>query len=219
MKNIAISPELKSKCPHLRLGCLSCSIKTAPSGRRLIKIISGGLKNAEKGKIETVSQMRGIAAAKRAYRVLGKDPSRYRPSAEALTRRIVNGKGLYNVNNAVDILNFISVRSGFSIGGYDEDKIGMSVMLRVGRAGEPYNAIGRGTLNIENLPVLQDEKSAFGSPTSDSVRTMITDETENLLMVFFDFESENHLEEALEDSKALLAEHAAAGNIVSKVIF
>jgi len=219
MKKIEIDPKLRNKCPHLRLGYLSCSVKISPSNPRLIEVISGSIRETEKKTIETVSHLKGIAAAKQAYRSLGKDPSRYRPSAEALTRRVVNGKGLYYVNNVVDILNLVSIQSGFSIGGYDENKISEPIMMRAGRTGEPYKAIGRGSLNIENLPVLQDSSGVFGSPTSDSTRTMITKETKNFLMVFFDFESEMHLEEALETSKVLLAEHAGAGGFESAIVF
>jgi DNA/RNA-binding domain of Phe-tRNA-synthetase-like protein len=218
MKNIDIDPALKNKCPQLRLGCLSCSVKIAPSSPALTEFIAEGIKGTAEKTIDIVSRLPGIAAAKRAYRALGKDPSRYRPSAEALTRRIIKGKGLYHVNNVVDILNLISIQSGFSIGGYDEDKIRGPVMMRSGRTGEPYEAIGRGSLNIENLPVLQDAAGVFGSPTSDSIRTMIEGETKNILMIFFDFESEKHLEQVLEESTALLTEHARAGEVVTAMI-
>ncbi len=218
MKKISISPIVKGKCPALRLGCMSCTVRVFPSGPRLQEVISGALQEIHREVIENVSRLPGIASAKKAYRALGKDPSRYRPSAEALTRRVVKGKGLYHVNNVVDILNLVSVQSGFSIGGYDEKKIAGSIVMRTGSSGEPYTAIGRGTLNIENLPVLQDVKGVFGSPTSDSMRTMVTDDTHHFLMVFFDFGSETHLEPVLEDCKMLLREFAGAGHFEMQII-
>jgi DNA/RNA-binding domain of Phe-tRNA-synthetase-like protein len=101
-----------------------------------------------------------------------------------LLRRVFKGKGLYQVNNVVDLLNLTSVKSGFSIGGYDVGKIEGEIQLSIGKAGEPYKAIGRGELNIEFLPTFRDQKGPFGSPTSDSVRTMITPKTEQFLMRF-----------------------------------
>ncbi|MCK5372347.1 MAG: hypothetical protein KAQ62_27485, partial [Cyclobacteriaceae bacterium] len=168
--------------------------------------------------VETISQKPTIKSTKEAYRKLGKDPSRYRPSAEALTRRIVKGKGLYNVNNVVDLLNLVSLESGFSIGGYDADKIEGSIEFGIGRPDEPYQAIGRGNLNIENLPLFRDASGAFGSPTSDSIRTMVTDQTTSFLMILIDFSDDENLEHFVERSVELLEKYASATLVETKVI-
>ena len=115
---------------------------------------------------------------------------------------------MYFVNNMVDILNIISVESGFSIGGYDADKIRGSISFGKGRADEPYVGIGRGELKIENLPVFRDLDGAFGTSTSDSMRTMVDENTESFLMLFPAFENVgSRLEEALELSRKLLLEY------------
>ena len=147
-----------------------------------------------------------------------KDPNRYRPSADSLLRRIVKGNGLYKVNNIVDILNLISVKSGFSIGGYNKSAIIGEIVLDKGTAGDEYYGIGRGLLNIENLPVLRDEKGVFGSPTSDSERTMIDERTTSVLFVFFDFGKSNSLDNYLNETIALLKQFANADNINKEIV-
>lgn len=92
---------------------------------------------------------------RQAYKRLGKDPNRYRPSSEALRRRILRELPLYKVDTLVDLINLVSIRSGYSIGGFDADKIaGGSLVLGVGREGEIYHGIGRGELNIAGLACL-----------------------------------------------------------------
>ena len=84
---------------------------------------------------ETIRQTGTVKATKDAYRALGKDPNRYRPAAEALMRRVANGKTLYQISNAVDILNYISIKTGFSICGYDADLISGNISLGIGETG------------------------------------------------------------------------------------
>ena len=192
----------------MRLGCFKAIVDVLPSTLNQLKYIDEichGINDSMQ--IGDVSNMPIISDTKKAYRQLGKDPSRYRPSAEALTRRVVQGKGLYRVNNIVDALNVISIKHGFSIGGYDLDKISGMIEMGIGKHDEPYEAIGRGHLNIEKLPVLRDQISAFGSPTSDSLRTMIREETRNFLMVFFDFSGSERLHDALNDTETIYIDY------------
>ena len=153
--------------------------------------------------LEDVNTLSPIADTRLAYRKLGKKSGRYRPSAEALLRRVVTGKGLYRINNVVDLINYISIASQYSIGGYDAERIEGAIELGRGRKGEPYEAIARGLLNIENLPVLRDEKAAFGSPTSDSVRTSIALRTKKVLVVFYNFGGKKTLRSELEYYKSM----------------
>jgi DNA/RNA-binding domain of Phe-tRNA-synthetase-like protein len=209
MTPITISPNLKEKFPRLRLGCIACQVDVKPSDKKIISLSERIFaKVCEELDIGDVSLKPTIRETKEAYRLLGKDPSRYRPSAEALTRRIVKGKDLFWINNIVDILNLISLESGFSIGGYDADKIQGAVEFGVGKANEPYQAIGRGELNIENLPLFRDEMGAFGSPTSDSLRTMVSMQTTRFLMVIIDFAGNEILEEVIKRSVDLYNEFA-----------
>lgn len=133
---------------------------------------------------DSIKQRSGIEATRSCYKALGKDPSRYRPACEQLARRILQDKPLYHVDTLVDLVNFASLFSGYSTAALDADNIqGTSIKLGVGRSSEPYEAIGRGELNIENLPAYRDELGAFATPTSDSTRTMLSLKTTKLLIL------------------------------------
>jgi DNA/RNA-binding domain of Phe-tRNA-synthetase-like protein len=210
MDSITTSEAIRSACPDLRLGLIQFDAVVEPSSPELLKLISEQSGEYEEG--WTTASMRErplIAATRRAYKALGKDPSRYRPSAEALCKRLIQGKGLYQVNNVVDLLNLLSVQSGYSIGSYDLTKVEGAVSLDRG-GDQPYEGIGRGDLNIEALPVLFDQKGPFGSPTSDSQRTMIDVSSRQIAWVVFDFEGSDELNKFLEKSQHLLEQYCAA---------
>lgn len=214
MHDITISDDLKSRCPNLRLGCIEAEVKVAKSGHALLSEIHESLERLRQSLVvEEISRIPAIAASRKGYKACGKDPARYRLSAEALLRRIVSGKGLYQINNVVDQLNLVSVTSGFSIGGYDADAIEGNICFGIGRAEEPYTGIGRGELNIENLPVFRDQNGAFGTPTSDSQRTEVSTKTKKFLMILIDFERDDKLEMAKEMAIRLLTAHCEASNI------
>lgn len=169
--------------------------------------------------LEAISTLTNVAAARKAYRSCGKDPARYRLSSEALLRRVVQGKGLYKVNNIVDINNLISMKYQFSIGAFDRDAVEFPVEFRIGQAGEPYEGIGRGELNIENLPVLADSNGPFGSPTSDSMRTRTHPGMSRLLFCILSFGGASNMAAALAETIALLKRFADAEDITQfKVI-
>ena len=143
----------------------------------------------------------------------GKDPNRYRPSAEALCRRIMKGNSLYPIDTLVDLINLVSLKTGYSIGGFDLDQIRGNLELGVGMAGERFEAIGRGLLNIEGLPVYRDEMGGIGTPTSDEERTKITAETTHLLMIINGYSGRKGLPEATSYSVELLKKYAEAREI------
>jgi len=214
MIEIGISDEFRSASHEVHLACLSCNVIVNEENKVLwseidheCNVISTGLK------VENISENPAIAASRKVYRALGKDPARYRLSAEALLRRIVKGYGLYQVNNVVDIVNLVSIKSGFSIGGYDLDTIVHPVELSVGLNSDLYEAIGRGVLNIESLPVLRDTIGAFGSPTSDSERTSVTAETNRFLMVIFGFGNFDVIGDTLNIAESLLLKFASSSDI------
>ena len=201
---IIIDEEIQQACPDLMLNYFSVPVSVQASNEGLLALIEQKCVEIEQNiPLDSISQLPPIHAAREAYKALGKKPGRYRPSAEALLRRVVTGKGLYRINNVVDLINYISISSQFSIGGYDADQIEGQIRLGKGKTGEPYEAIARGQLNIANLPVLRDEKGAFGCPTSDSTRTMVDKRTKKLLMVFFNFGGDKELEGAFENFLAL----------------
>lgn len=208
---IKIESELLHKLPSLTLGCLEATINIEPSSKELLEWIEQQLENIRISLTpESIRQVGTVKATKDAYRALGKDPNRYRPAAEALMRRIANGKELYQISNAVDILNYISIKTGYSICGYDASLIEGEVSMGIGVENEPYTGIGRGTVNIESLPVFRDTKGAFGTPTSDSTRTMIDEKTKKILFIFIGFEGKDQLENTLKETSQLLSEHAQA---------
>lgn len=216
--NVHISEEFKNKCPELKLGVLSLSIETKNSYPELLNLIKTETsKIAEVLPIEEISQLPAISVARKGYKSVGKDPARYRLSAEALLRRTVQGKGLYQINNIVDALNLVSLKSGISIGGYDAEKVDGEIILGIGAKEENYEGIGRGPLNIEFMPILRDSRGAFGSPTSDSKRTMVTEKTNQFLMIFFSFAGVNELEENMNYAVELLIKYAN-GKVLKKEI-
>ena len=216
---ISISKEFQQKCPGLKLGILQANVQIQSDYPELLNLISTETTHISTSLvIEDISKLPAIAAARKGYKAVGKAPARYRLSAEALLRRTLNGKGLYKINNVVDALNLVSLKSGISIGGYDYQKIAGDVMLGIGEANELYQAIGRGELNIEFLPVVRDQIGAFGSPTSDSVRTMVTEDLQQFLMVFFSFDGLNELENSMTFARELLAQFADGEVIRSEII-
>jgi DNA/RNA-binding domain of Phe-tRNA-synthetase-like protein len=211
MRKITISEELAVRVPALQLSCLSCDfVYDAVNTQLWTEIVAEIDKIAASMAIEQISIMPAIAASRFAYKVCGKDPARYRLSAEALLRRVVNRHELYQVCNVVDALNLVSISSGFSIGGYDNEKIEGEVVFGIGKSGEPYVGIGRGDLNIEGMPVFRDATGAFGTPTSDSDRTSVTAATRNFLMVIIDFGGTDLLEKATNMACSLLEKYAKA---------
>lgn len=168
---------------------------------------------------ETIKQRSGIAATRAAYKAAGKDPSRYRPACEQLARRVLQGKDLYSVSTLVDLVNLASLFSGYSTAALDADKIsGNRIELDLGRAGEPYEAIGRGVLNIENLPVYRDETGAFATPTSDSTRTMLSPGTQRLVVLINGYDGDRQNLADTVDYTADLLQRYASGvveNIIS----
>ena len=183
--NIIVEDKIESVCPSFVGACVEADVENSEYSEELWRLID------EQGETfrntlttESLKDISAIAATRRVYKACGKDPSRYRPAAEALIRRILQGKQLYQINTLVDLVNLASIRYGYSIGGFDADKFeGDTLTLGAGRAGEPYEGIGRGTINIEGLPVYRDAVGGVGTPTSDHERTKIDDNTTHLVVL------------------------------------
>jgi len=219
MKEIIISQAIKEILPDLTLGCIECDVVISEDNGELWREIEATCGTiGHSGELAEVGSQPAIRASRTAYRLCGKDPARYRLSSEALMRRVVKGHQLYRINNVVDLLNLVSLKSGFSIGGYDAEKISGSAIFDIGTKNEPYDAIGRGELNIEFLPVFRDDISPFGSPTSDSVRTSVTLDTKRFLMIIIGFSGEICMVETLDLSVSLLKKYANAGNIETGIV-
>jgi len=169
-------------------------------------------------KPEQINTIPQIAAIREAYKALGKDPSRYRGSAEALLRRALSGKGLYQINSVVDINNLVSLESLNPAGTYDLEKITPPIELRIGAAGESYKGIGKDLINIESLPVFADAAGPFGSPTSDSERAMVTLQTRKVLMIIFSFTGPEGLERWVSRASKLLRLYCGSEEIEASLV-
>jgi len=217
MKKIRITDELMSRGVDAELFCIECDVNPQDSCDPLKDQISAKCVELRSTlRLEEISSLPAVKASRKAYKACGKDPARYRLSAEALLRRIVKGEELYRISNVVDLLNLVSITSGFSIGGYDADKIQGDIQFGIGKAGELYTGIGRGELNIEGLPVFRDEAGAFGSATSDSDRTCVDENTKRFLMIIIDFGAPHLLQEAGDQAVKLLEKFAGAGKMELK---
>ena len=182
---VIVSEEIESVCPDFVGACVDAQVINTAYSEGLWKEINQ-LGDTFKATLttETLKDLPGIAATRRVYRACGKDPSRYRPASEALIRRMLQGKSLYQINTLVDLINLASIKYGYSIGGFDTGKfVGGTLTLGVGRASEPYEGIGRGPINIEGLPVYRDAQGGVGTPTSDNERTKIDMGTTHLTVI------------------------------------
>lgn len=150
----------------------------------------------EEDTLDSIKEDPQILATKKVYRVLGKDPARFRPSSDSLWRRIVQQKGLYQINALVDLNNYFSLKWKLPFGAYDLEKVTDSIHLTVGTPEARYAGIGNKSVNIENLLVLEDGDGPFGSPTSDSTRGMITEETTQALLVGYQFKEDTAVNQA-----------------------
>ena len=183
--NIVVSSEIQTVCPEFVGACVETNVSNSPYCQPLWDEIDAmGNKYRSTLTTESLKQLSGIAATRRVYRACGKDPSRYRPASEALIRRQLTNKSLYQIDTLVDLTNLASIAYGYSIGGFDADKFdGDTLTLGIGRAGEPYEGISRGMINIEGLPVYRDATGGVGTPTSDNERTKITLETTHFVVL------------------------------------
>jgi DNA/RNA-binding domain of Phe-tRNA-synthetase-like protein len=212
--NITIDDELRKKCPRTTLGLVIAGVEAGDSPGRLLEELQA--RAAEILKLREPRAVLGSAqvqATRRAYKALGKDPARYRGSAEALLRRVIAGKGLPHINAVVDVINLVSVESRLPVGLYDLAHVSGDVVFRAGRAGETYKGIGKYDLNLEGLPLFADNVGPHGSTTSDSERTMVTSATKQVLAIIVAFGGPENLERWTQRMSELLQQYAAAHEV------
>lgn len=208
--NVIVSQEIESVCPTFIGACVEAKVENSPYCQELWDEINAlGEKFKQTLTTESLKEISGIAATRKVYRACGKDPSRYRPASEALIRRMLKGKTLYQIDTLVDLVNLASIAYGYSIGGFDADKFdGDTLTLCVGKAGEPYEGIGRGMINIEGLPVYRDQTGGVGTPTSDNERTKMTIGTTHLVVLINGYDGdEQHVRENAEFIQQLLQKY------------
>jgi DNA/RNA-binding domain of Phe-tRNA-synthetase-like protein len=182
--DIAIAPELAAR---VRLGVLvlfGVTVRTEDAA--LVDQIEAYARSLrEQYGTRPSSDVPGADEARALYKAMGLDPTKTRPSNEALLRRVLKGEALYRVNTLVDALNLCSLRAQLPFGLYDLAHVEPPVVLRRGAPGESYEGIRKGAVNVDGRPVLVDARGAFGNPTSDSARTMIRLETRDALVTVY----------------------------------
>src|SRR5229473_7475379 len=219
MVKVTIEAKLKAKCPRTALGCVAARVEAGATPDGLLQ----EMKSREAG-IQKLPFPRGVLespqveTARKAFKALGKDPARYRGSAEALLRRVVAGKGVPQVNAVVDAINLVSVESRLPVGLYDLGHVVGEIVFRTGVAGETYKGIGKYDLNLEGLPLFADTAGPHGSATSDSERTMVTAATKEILAVIVSFGGTEGLDRWAQRMSALLMRHAAGQDVEIQII-
>ena len=212
--NIVISNKIREACPQLVLATIICEVKNSDTSSEFWSEMEAEIQRIKSVcALEEINKRPEIAATRKVYKILGKDPNRYRPSAEALCRRILREIPIYKVSTLVDVINLVSIRSGFSIGGFDLEKIQGKIQLGVGTADEEFEAIGRGLLNVEGLPLYSDETGGIGTPTSDNERTKIGGDTTRLLLIINGYSGRSGLQDAVDYSIELLGKYAELENV------
>lgn len=213
---ILVSEEITSRCQEFTGVALEATVVNTSFSDGLWREIHAAEADCRSRlTTETVKELPPVAATREAYRRCGKDPSRYRPSAEALMRRVLKNADLYQISTVVDLINLASLVYGYSIGGFDAGLIdGDTLTLGIGREGEPYEGIGRGALNIAGMPAYRDATGGVGTPTSDNERTKLSLATTHLLVIVNGYDGDSANTRACADFIAdLLRRYASATDI------
>jgi len=208
MEPIQFLPEISDLIPVMRLGVLSAKVTVTPPQDNFWEMAAVALQPLHQLSAQEIKEIPALKAARQAYKKCGHDPSRYRLSAESLLRRLMKSQSLYRVSNVVDLVNYLSITTGLSMGAYDQEQIIGDIYLRQGQVADDYQAIGRGRLNIDQMPVLVDQQGAFGNPSSDSMRTAVQSKTQSILLVIYDFGAQSICSETLLFARQLLSNYA-----------
>lgn len=215
MIDIRIDQRILDACPETRIGLINATVVNEPTCDDLwAEIEAAADEIRQRYELLEINQRPAIAATRHLYRSLGKDPSRYRVASEALCRRLIRGLGIYRLTTLIDVVNLVSIKSGYAISGLDADRIvGDTLTMGVGTAEDIYNGIGRGVLNIEGMPVYRDAAGPIATPTSDEERTKFTEQTVRAQININAFAPEMPLNEAVDWMASLLKKYAHATNV------
>lgn len=218
MVTVSIDAGLKERCQDAALGLLQCKVAVGADAPAFLALFNSRIAALAEVELSQANKRETIQSTRAAYKALGKDPNRYRCSAEAMCRRIAKERGLYYVNNVVDINNYLSISSGYSMGTYDVAQLEGEIVWMRAPEGTAYQGIGKDVLHLSALPVLFDAKGAFGNPTSDSTRAMITEESKEILLVYYCFDGGAALEGLLREAQTLLTAYAAGTDFSCSIL-
>lgn len=220
MLKVNVDKRILDICPQMKIGLIQADVVNGDTCDELWNELlkeADNIKNSYE--LLAINKRPAVAATRKVYKALGKDPGRYRVASEALCRRIIRGLGLYRLTTLIDVVNLVSIKSGYAISGLDFDKIeGDTLTLGVGEAGEVYNGIGRGALNIENMPVYRDAIGGVATPTSDEERTKFTPKTTTVQININGYGPEMDMEETVNLMVDLLKRYAQATNIQTSIV-
>lgn len=219
MIHVNIDPRILDACPETRIGLVRATVVNGPTSDALwAEIEAAADEIKQRYELLEINQRPAIAGTRRLYKALGKDPSRYRVASEALCRRIIRDLGIYRLTTLIDVVNLVSIKSGYAISGLDGERIeGDTLTMSVGTAEDVYNGIGRGLLNIAGMPVYRDAKGPIATPTSDEERTKFTEQTVTAQININAFAPEMPVEEAVDWMAALLKKYAQATNVETAI--
>ena len=219
MIQVKIDPRILEACPQTSIGLISATVVNEPTCDALWAEIEAAAEEIkQRYELLEINQRPAIAGTRHLYRSLGKDPSRYRVSSEALCRRIIRGLGIYRLTTLIDVVNLVSIKSGYAISGLDRDRIiGDTLTMSVGTAVDFFEGIGRGELNIEGMPVYRDAAGPIATPTSDEERTKFTGWTTHVQININAFAPEMPLDEAVRWMASLLEKYAHATEIETSI--
>jgi DNA/RNA-binding domain of Phe-tRNA-synthetase-like protein len=213
--SFTVDPESKEKLAGLKVGyILFENVKMEKSNEQVDTLVNAATAQVKQRfqKPELMLQDAVLSGMRQHYYDIGMDPTKERPSGEALIRRIVKGKGIYRINTVVDINNVVSMTSGYPCGVYDSDHLKGAITFLVGRAGQNYEGLGGREVTSENRLLTSDEESIFGGPTADSKRTSVNESTKNVLMLIYCPKNSEKvfLEKVMEKAKAMMGLTGAA---------
>lgn len=203
---LIISKELRDILPDFKVSCYTAILKNNNDENHLSEEITEAFHNLttkyqQLYSLEDVVNIPRIKKVRDGYKKLGKDPSHTRPACEALLRRILKYGSIYRLGDVIDVGNLLSLTFLKSVCIVDYDKIVGDITIRIGKETDEYYGINRGQINVKNLPLYSDEVSAFGNPTSDTIRTAITNQTKKILVMLIHFD-----QETIYDDEKLLEE-------------
>lgn len=220
LPEIEVDKRIVETCPGMKIGLVRATVVNAPTSDELWAELERAAEEiTSRYELLAINKRPAVAATRNLYRRLGKDPNRYRVASEALCRRVIRGLGLYRLTTLVDLINLVSMVSGYAISGLDADKIvGDTLSLGVGEEDERYEGIGRGVLNIAGMPVYRDEIGGVATPTSDEERTKITENTTAVQININGYGEEMPMNLAVQWTVELLEKYAAATAVETKII-
>jgi len=218
----SVDSLLKKKLPGFSLGFIhysGVSISESPKllqGR--INLFIESLRLDQEG--SALQEIENIKEWRSSFKQIGIDPSRYRPSSEALLRRILQGNPFTWINTAVDVNNFLSVRYALPFGIYNAGQLSGPIICRIGLPEDKYEAINGREVNMEQKILLADDAGAFGSPIVDSVRSKVSEgATELVQCIFFHPKvAPNQREEIIGSTARMMTEINGGESVLAKVI-